>query len=569
MMMRKIPIGTDNFTKLREEEFYYVDKTLLIKELLENWAEVNLFTRPRRFGKSLNMSMLQAFFDIKSNPAVFNGLNIVEQEKELCNQHMNKYPVISITLKDVEGDSYAAVFRSISNAIGFKAREFPELIDSDKLLEEEKKAYKQLIANADVGDISTFDLKDGVLKSSLLTLSNLLYKHYERKVILLIDEYDVPLDKANGKDYYNKVVELIRSILSRALKSNENLQFAVLTGCLRVGKESIFTGLNNLHIMSIQDMMYDEFFGFTKDEVKDLLQYYGLQDRIQQVEDWYDGYLFGKQKVFCPWDVLKYVFDVRAGWKGMPKCYWANSSGNNIVRKLLEQSTPNVKAEIEELVEYGTIRKVLNNTLTYQEIYDSPDNIWSVLFATGYLTMTEPPKDEYTDLKIPNLEVRTIFVNQIMDWIKEQSNQKEVNALCKMILEGETQKIKEFFNDFLKRTISIRDTFVPKVKKENFYHGVLLGLLGKSDYIRTESNVEAGNGYSDIAIFDTINSRGALIEVKYAENGDLQSACKKGLKQIEEKNYMELFRKAGIKNVNQYAISCYLKECDIMGKIYS
>lgn len=568
-MMRKIPIGTDNFTKLREEGFYYVDKSLLIKELLENWAEVNLFTRPRRFGKSLNMSMLQAFFDIKSNPAVFNGLNIVEQEKELCNQHMNKYPVISITLKDVEGDSYAAVFRSISNAIGFKAREFPELIDSDKLLEEEKKAYKQLIANADVGDISTFDLKDGVLKSSLLTLSNLLYKHYERKVILLIDEYDVPLDKANGKDYYNKVVELIRSILSRALKSNENLQFAVLTGCLRVGKESIFTGLNNLHIMSIQDMMYDEFFGFTKDEVKDLLQYYGLQDRIQQVEDWYDGYLFGKQKVFCPWDVLKYVFDVRAGWKGMPKCYWANSSGNNIVRKLLEQSTPNVKAEIEELVEYGTIRKVLNNTLTYQEIYDSPDNIWSVLFATGYLTMTEPPKEEYTDLKIPNLEVRTIFVNQIMDWIKEQSNQKEVNALCKMILEGETQKIKEFFNDFLKRTISIRDTFVPKAKKENFYHGVLLGLLGKSDYIRTESNVEAGNGYSDIAIFDTINSRGALIEVKYAENGDLQSACKKGLKQIEEKNYMELFRKAGIKNVNQYAISCYLKECDIMGKIYS
>jgi len=563
-MMRKIPIGTDNFTKLREEGFYYVDKTLLIKELLENWAEVNLFTRPRRFGKSLNMSMLQAFFDIKSNPAVFKGLNIVEQEKELCNQHMNKYPVISITLKDVEGDSYAAVFRSISNAIGFKAREFPELIDSDKLLEEEKKAYKQLIANADVGDISTFDLKDGVLKSSLLTLSNLLYKHYERKVILLIDEYDVPLDKANGKDYYNKVVELIRSILSRALKSNENLQFAVLTGCLRVGKESIFTGLNNLHIMSIQDMMYDEFFGFTKDEVKDLLQYYGIQDRIQQVEDWYDGYLFGKQKVFCPWDVLKYVFDVRAGWKGMPKCYWANSSGNNIVRKLLEQSTPNVKAEIEELVEYGTIRKVLNNTLTYQEIYDSPDNIWSVLFATGYLTMTEPPKDEYTDLKIPNLEVRTIFVNQIMDWIKEQSNQKEVNALCKMILEGETQKIKEFFNDFLKRTISIRDTFVPKAKKENFYHGVLLGLLGKSDYIRTESNVEAGNGYSDIAIFDTINSRGALIEVKYAENGDLQSACKKGLKQIEEKNYMELFRKAGIKNVNQYAISCYLKECDIM-----
>lgn len=563
-MMRKIPIGTDNFTKLREEGFYYVDKTLLIKELLENWAEVNLFTRPRRFGKSLNMSMLQAFFDIKSNPAVFKGLNIVEQEKELCNQHMNKYPVISITLKDVEGDSYAAVFRSISNAIGFKAREFPELIDSDKLLEEEKKAYKQLIANADVGDISTFDLKDGVLKSSLLTLSNLLYKHYERKVILLIDEYDVPLDKANGKDYYNKVVELIRSILSRALKSNENLQFAVLTGCLRVGKESIFTGLNNLHIMSIQDMMYDEFFGFTKDEVKDLLQYYGLQDRMQQVEDWYDGYLFGNQKVFCPWDVLKYVFDVRAGWKGMPKCYWANSSGNNIVRKLLEQSTPNVKAEIEELVEYGTIRKVLNNTLTYQEIYDSPDNIWSVLFATGYLTMTEPPKDEYTDLKIPNLEVRTIFVNQIMDWIKEQSNQKEVNALCKMILEGETQKIKEFFNDFLKRTISIRDTFVPKAKKENFYHGVLLGLLGKSDYIRTESNVEAGNGYSDIAIFDTINSRGALIEVKYAENGDLQSACKKGLKQIEEKNYMELFRKAGIKNVNQYAISCYLKECDIM-----
>lgn len=569
MMMRKIPIGIDNFTKLREEGFYYVDKSPLIKELLENWTEVNLFTRPRRFGKSLNMSMLQAFFDIKSNPAVFNGLNIVEQEKELCNQHMNKYPVISITLKDVEGDSYAAVFRSISNAIGFKAREFPELIDSDKLLEEEKKAYKQLIANADVGDISTFDLKDGVLKSSLLTLSNLLYKHYERKVILLIDEYDVPLDKANGKDYYNKVVELIRSILSRALKSNENLQFAVLTGCLRVGKESILTGLNNLHIMSIQDMMYDEFFGFTKDEVKDLLQYYGLQDRIQQIEDWYDGYLFGEQKVFCPWDVLKYIFDVRAGWKGMPKCYWANSSGNNIVRKLLEQSTPNVKAEIEELVEYGTIRKVLNNTLTYQEIYDSPDNTWSVLFATGYITMTEPPKDEYTDLRIPNLEVRTIFVNQIMDWIKEQSNQKEVNALCKMILEGETQKIKEFFNDFLKRTISIRDTFVPKAKKENFYHDVLLGLLEKSDYIRTESNVEAGNGYSDIAIFDTINSRGALIEVKYAENGDLQSACKKGLKQIEEKNYMELFRKAGIKNVNQYAISCYLKECDIMGKIYS
>lgn len=562
-MMKKIPIGTDNFIKLREEGFYYIDKTLLIKELLENWAEVNLFTRPRRFGKSLNMSMLQAFFDIKGNPDIFDGLNIQEQAEELCSEHMNKYPVISITLKDVEGDSYAAVARALSNAIGIKAREFSELIDSKELLPEEIMAYKQLIANGDAGDLSTFELKDEVLKSSLLTLSSLLYKHYKRKVILLIDEYDVPLDKANGKKHYDKVVDLIRAILSRALKSNENLQFAVLTGCLRVGKESIFTGLNNLHIMSIQDMMYDEFFGFTKEEVIELLQYYGLEDRAQQVEDWYDGYLFGNKKVFCPWDVLKYCFDAKAGWKGTPHCYWANSSGNNIVRRLLDESTLNVRSEIEELVEYGTIKKVLNNNLTYQEIYDSADNIWSVLFATGYLTMTESPTDEFTELKIPNLEVRTIFVTQIMEWIKEQANETEVNNFCDMLFNGETENIKEFFNSFLKRTISIRDTFVPNAKKENFYHGVLIGILGNSNNLETKSNIEAGNGFSDITVFDDINRRGVVIEVKYAQNGDLKAACDEGLNQIEEKNYAAVFESRGIENIHKYAIACHLKECEV------
>ena len=561
--MKKLPIGTDNFTKLIDEEFYYVDKTGLIRDLMNNWAEVNLFTRPRRFGKSLNMSMLQAFFDINGRSDLFNNL-IISDYSDLCEKYQNKYPVIYITLKDVDGDSYSSVARAISNVIGMEARRFSELKDSKFLLPEEQKAYEQLIINADVGEASTIQLKDEVLKSSLLTLSNLLAKHYKSKVIILVDEYDVPLDKANGKKHYDKVVELIRGILSRVLKSNDDLQFAVLTGCLRVAKESIFTGLNNLHIMSIQDPMYDEYFGFVESEVYDLLKYYGLEDRKGTIDEWYDGYMFGKKKVYCPWDVLEYCFDAKAGWSGEPKTYWANVSGNSIVRRLLENANVTIKSEIESLLEGSSINKKLNNNLTYQEIYDTPENIWSVLFSTGYLTMVDTPRGEYTELKIPNLEVRTIFINQIKEWTNSLSNEIEANKLSELFFEGADFEVKEYINMFLKQTISIRDTYVKNARKENFYHGILLGLLGHNSNIVLRSNVESGEGYGDIIAFDSLNSRGFIIEVKYAHDRDLVSACKDGLKQIDKKNYSEYLIERNCKQIKKYSISCYMKECEVM-----
>ena len=561
--MKRIPIGTEDFKKLIEEDFYYVDKTKLISELLSNWAEVNLFTRPRRFGKTLNMSMLQAFFDIKANPKLFDGLNISEDEK-LCDQYQNKYPVISISLKDVNGDSYISFVRSISNVIGLEARKFIELKDSDKLLQEEKVAYEQLTFNAQAGEASTIELKDEVLKASLLTLSNLLYKHYGTKVIILIDEYDVPLEKANGKKFYDKVVELIRGILSRVLKSNENVQFAVLTGCLRVAKESIFTGLNNLHIMSIQDPLYAEYFGFLENEVDDLLEYYGLSDRKQEVADWYDGYNFGGKSIYCPWDVLKYCFDANAGWTGLPKAYWANVSGNSIVRKLIDLQNVNIKTDIETLVEGGTIEKTINDNLTYQEIYSSPENIWSVLYTTGYLTMTQMPLDRSVELKIPNLEVREIFVNQIKEWIDETTDSASANDFSEFLFNGQTEEAEDYLVGFLRKTISIRDTYVKKYRKENFYHGILIGLLGHNDDIEIRSNAEAGEGYSDIVVLDEIKSRGYILEVKYADDKNLENACLSALKQIKEKKYEELFEDRGISFVNRYGIACYMKNCKII-----
>lgn len=566
----KLPVGIDDFKKLRESHFYYVDKTRLIEQLLLNWSEVTLFTRPRRFGKTLNMSMLKSFFDIGTDKALFDGLYI-SGNKELCDEYMGKYPVIFLSLKGVEGLTYEEAFEAFVRIMGKEVNRVSFLADSDKLTQIEREQYKGLTIMKN-GRLA-FDKEK--LISSLQLLSQLLYKHYGKKVVILIDEYDVPLDKAFQNGYYKEMVSLIRGLFGQALKTNEFLQFAVLTGCLRISKESIFTGLNNFKVMSITDSRFDEQFGFTDSEVKKLLSDYGMDSHFEEVKEWYDGYHFGKADVYCPWDVINHADHLRDDSDAKPQTYWINSSGNSLVRRLINRADSSTKDEIERLIAGEAIEKVIRQDLTYDEIENSIDNIWSVLFTTGYLTKIGeaklPDSESYTYmLVIPNKEVREVFVLQIQEWFKAvvANDNDTMKLLSKAILDKDEAILARQLNIVMGRMISILDTKAPDDMKENFYHGLLLGLLrGSNPDWLIKSNRESGDGFSDILIKPENPDLGIVIEVKYAkEFKGLDAACDAAMAQIKQKRYDETLRDEGRYDILAYGIAFCRKRCRVAGE---
>ena len=558
-MKKKFPIGIDGFKKIRTNDFYYADKTMFIAELLHNWGEVNLFTRPRRFGKTLNMSMLKCFFEIGGKKELFEGLKIA-QEKELCEKYMGQFPVISISLKSVDGPSYEIALAALRSIIGQEAMRFLFLRESEKLSKNERDRYEALIRV----DSGLFSIEEELLIDSLITLSDLLAKHYDRKVIVLIDEYDVPLDKAFQSGYYDKMIGLIRNMLGNVLKTNDSLYFAVLTGCLRISKESIFTGLNNLKIHTVSDTRYDEYFGFTDEDVDELLDFYGLTAYKDVVRKWYDGYIFGKINVYCPWDVINYCDELLADPTISPKNYWANTSGNTLILRLLQKADQTTKDQIEELINGGTIMKSIRQELTYRDIDDSVDNIWSVLYATGYLTgkHVENEDADIFALRIPNGEITKLFAVLVQDWFKETTlaDSARINRFCQAFSSGDTAMIQDMLYDYLWDSISIRDSVVRKGMKENFYHGLLLGLLQSQRTWSVQSNAKTGEGYSDISI-RTPERVNIVIEIKYAHDGNLEKACGEALRQIEEKQYAAGLQRRGMKKVLKYGIAFCEKEC--------
>ena len=559
-MRKKLPVGIENFEEFSSENFYYVDKTLFIKELLQNWGKVNLFTRPRRFGKSLNMSMLKCFFETGDDPTAFDGLKIME-EKDLCEKYMGKFPVISISLKSVDGLTYESASVALRTVIGNEAGRFRFLKNSDKLTNDEKEAYAQLTeVGSSQGGIYTMTEK--IAESSLQTLSILLSRHYGQKVILLIDEYDVPLDKAFQGGYYDEMVNLIRNLLGNALKTNDSLYFAVLTGCLRISKESIFTGLNNPKVHTISDLRYDEYFGFTNADVDEILKFYGLSSYKDVIRDWYDGYRFGDTDVYCPWDVINYCDELLADPCAEPENYWANTSGNDLIRRLLKKANQSTRNEVEQLINGGTITKAIRQELTYREVEDSIDNIWSVLYSTGYLTCCRRLPGKKMELALPNREVRELFIDLVKDWFEEmtQADSARINRFCAAFPAGDSALIQDMLHDYLWESISVRDTAVRRNMKENFYHGMLLGLLRSQGSWLVKSNAETGEGYSDISI-QTPDRSGIVIELKYADDGNLEAACSEALKQIEEKKYAEGLRRRGTKKIIKYGIAFCEKEC--------
>lgn len=562
---KKLPVGIENFEEIRRESFYYVDKTAMIRDLLQRWGKVNLFTRPRRFGKSLNMSMLKSFFEIGSDPALFEGLKIAG-ETELCKEYMGKFPVISITLKGVNGADFSTARSLLCSVIGYEAMRFQFLLEDSELTEREKELYRQLV-NIDTSSSKGFLMSDVVLMESLKTLSILLQKHYGKKVILLIDEYDVPLAKASEQGYYNEMILLIRNMFEQALKTNDSLYFAVLTGCLRVAKESIFTGLNNLKIFSVTTVHFDEYFGFTDQEVKEMLAYYELEDLYESVKDWYDGYLFGDVEVYCPWDVISYCDEASDGKRREPKNYWTNTSGNDSVRHFIEKMGSGVmRSEMEALIAGEIVEKEIYEDLTYNRLYDTADYIWSVLFMTGYLTQRGEPDGDRYKLAVPNMEIRSIFTRQVLSMFKADvaKDGALLKAFCDALQEGSAGEVETLFASYLKKTISIRDTFVRRPTKENFYHGILLGILGyKNDWL-LRSNKESGNGYSDISIFIDGADTGIIIEVKYAEKRQFESVCQEALLQIDKNGYAEELKKEGCRTILKYGIACWKKECRVL-----
>lgn len=555
-MELKLPIGIEHFDEIRTENFYYIDKTGLIKDLLNNWGKVNLFTRPRRFGKSLNMSMLKCFLEIGQDKALFDGLQIAE-EQALCAEYQGQFPVISVTLKGIRETSFEKARAMMIDLVNMEARRLQYLLDSDKLSVYDKDAFASLLKN---------DMTDKTLNNSLLLLSELLQKHYNHKVVILIDEYDVPLDKAYQFGYYDEMVNLIRNIFNQALKSNESLYFAVLAGCLRVSKESIFTGLNNPKVLSITDVCFDEYFGFTDSEVRQLLADYNLSEYYEMVKEWYDGYRFGDVDVYCPWDVINYCDQLRADPTAQPQEYWSNTSDNSIVKRFIRKASKRTQLEIEKLIDGEAITKEIRQELTYNELDSTIENLWSVLFTTGYLTQRGKAIGRKHQLVIPNQEIREIFIAQVQEWFQEITRQdsSELDAFCGAFPNGDEKAIEAQFNAYLSRTISIRDTNVAKPKKENFYHGILLGLLSHREEWGIFSNYKTGEGYSDILIELDAEQIGIIIEVKYAEKDDLDAGCAAAMKQIEDMKYETALRDGGYNTIIKYGIACYKKHCKVV-----
>ena len=562
---KRLPVGIESFEEFQRENFYYADKTFFIKELLQNQEEVNLFIRPRCFGKTLNLSMIKCFFEVGCDRTLFNGLKIM-REKELCEKYMGQFPVIFISLKGVDGLNYKAANAALCNIIGREALRFQFLQKSSHLSEEEKDSYRRLIK---IGSDSQafFDMTDSILTDSLQILTQLLEKHYGQKVILLIDEYDVPLDKAFQQGYYNEMVSLLRNMLGNVLKTNDALYFAVLTGCLRISKESIFTGLNNLKVHTISDVRYDEYFGFTDADVEKMLKFYDMSSYMDIIKEWYDGYIFGNVNVYCPWDVINYCDELLANPQTRPKNYWANTSGNAMVRRFIGKADKNTKNEIEKLLKGETILKAVKEELTYPELDDSIDNLWSVLYATGYLTQrhSELEDEELVNLAIPNKEIDKLFTDLVRDWFQETTlaDTSRINRFCSAFSRGDAALIQDMLNDYLWNSISVRDTAVRKNMKENFYHGMLLGMLNSQENWMTQSNAEMGEGYSDISVC-TPERTGIIIELKYAHDGNLQAACKAALKQIEERKYDVGLQRQGMKKIMKYGIAFYEKECMVV-----
>ena len=560
--LKKLPIGIENFEKLRQEDFYYIDKTRLIEQLLTRWGEVNLFTRPRRFGKSLNMSMLQSFFEIGKDKTLFDGLRISDNQ-ELCEKYQGKFPVVSVSLKGINGATYEEARRFLIKTINEEARRLSVLSDSTELDETDHELLTQLKKKEMTNDSLVYSIRE---------LTELLEKHYGSKVIVLIDEYDVPLAKANENGYYDEMVLLIRNLFENALKTNNSLKFAVLTGCLRIAKESIFTGLNNFKVYSITDKSFDETFGFTDAEVRELLRYYGQEKYYETVKEWYDGYRFGNVDVYCPWDVINFCSDHLADPGLEPKNYWANTSGNSVISHFIDSvGKPQklTRMELEQLVNGGIVQKEINFELTYKELYSSIDNLWSTLFMTGYLTQRGEPSGNRYNLVIPNREIRNIITNHILKMFKEnvKDDGKTVSDLCDALLNKNPEKVELIFTEYMKKTISIRDTFARKPTKENFYHGLLLGILGFKENWSVMSNRESGDGFGDILIRIEDEDVGIVIEVKYADDGNLQGECEKALQQIIDIRYTESLEQEGIHTIIKYGIACYRKKCKVLMRI--
>ena len=576
MRKKKLPIGIENFEEIRKEDFYYIDKTGLIIELLHNWGAVNLFTRPRRFGKSLNMSMLEHFFSLDGDKSIFEGLKI-SKETALCEEYMGKYPVISVSLKGIDALNFEMAFRMGARAVRRTASKVQYLLESDALSDSDKMEYQSLLDS---------NMDESTFCDSLRILSEMLEKHHGTKVVLLIDEYDVPLAKAHVNGYYDQMLSLIRSLLGEALKTNNSLKFAVLTGCLRISKESIFTGLNNLKVLTVADERFDEYFGFTDKEVRELLEYYDVADYYEEVKRWYDGYQFGNEEVYCPWDVLNHCDRIRSEPHVQPENYWINTSSNDAVKRFIQESAnATTKREIERLVAGEVIVKEIHQELTYSEIYQTIDNIWSLLFTTGYLTQRGKAEGRKMKLAIPNLEIRDIFVTQIMDFFKENVREDGdmLNRFCDALQNEDPENVEKIFTEYLRRTISIRDTAVRTELKENFptgkattketkgqspsvcfYHGILLGILGVKTRWGISSNREMGEGYADILAEPDTGDMGIIIEVKYAHDGDLDAACKEALRQIEYTRYEDELEDDGVENILKYGIACYKKRCKVM-----
>lgn len=562
---KMLPIGIENFEEICTDEFYYVDKTMMIRDLLRRRGKVNLFTRPRRFGKSLNMSMLKYFFEIGRDRTIFDGLEIAK-ETALCEKNMGRFPVISVSLKSVDGAEYATARANLCATIGNEAMRFYDLLsDSEKLSEREKEAYRQL-TTIDATGQSIYAMSDGVLMGGLKTLSMLLEKHYGKKAIILIDEYDVPLAKANEQGYYDQMIILIRSMFEQALKTNESLHFAVLTGCLRVSKESIFTGLNNLKVFSIADKDCGAYFGFTDDEVKGMLDYYELSDKYRIIKEWYNGYCFGNTDVYCPWDVISYVDKLLVDRTLMPQDYWINTSSNDVIRKLLEKASNETRNEIECLIAGEAVIKEVKEELTYRELYDTIENVWGVLFATGYLTQRGEADGKMRRLVIPNREILDIFVTQVRSWMQDKARENEarLHSFCAAFKNANAEAVQATFEEYLNETVSIRDTAVRNELKENFYHGFLLGLLRFEKEWLVISNRESGKGYADIVIEIFREKLGIVIEMKYAENGNLDTACKEAMQQIEDREYVKQPYLDGMKRVIKCGIACHAKACKVV-----
>lgn len=556
----KLPVGIEDFREIRRKDFYYIDKTGLIEQLLDSWGKVNLFTRPRRFGKTLNMSMLRYFFETGTDKTLFEGLHI-SQRSDLCEEYMGKFPVVSLTLKGVDGLTFERAKNKLLKYIALEAERFNFLKNSDKLTDNEKQRYGALIRMQD----GKYVMDEDTLESALQTLSELLYRHYGQKVIILIDEYDVPLDKAYQNDYYREMVVMIRSLFGEALKTNEFLQFAVLTGCLRVSKESIFTGLNNFKIFSITDLRFDEQFGFTEDEVEKMLKDYQLETHLASMKEWYDGYRFGDADIYCPWDVINRVDDLCDTPEAEPKCYWINSSGNALVKRFVSIANRTTQDEIERLIAGEPIKKSLRLDLTYDEIDKSIDNIWSVLFTTGYLTQVGMTEQGAYKLVIPNKEVRTVYISQIQEWFKQKiaDNAEQMTSFWKAVEDGNAEEIEQYLNRTLSNTISVFDTKAPE--KENSYHTFLAGMLtGNTDWV-VKSNVEAGEGFADIIIEPPNPDDGIIFELKYSkEASGLDKACERAIKQIRDRRYFEYLKNDGRYDMMFYGIAFYKKRCKVV-----